>query len=214
MDLLNLLGRTKNAMEFLHQDLSGGKGDISGFNSSVDRYAELVDGLQKDPHVDVHEYRYEHHLTPEPELKKLVRFQDDSNDEDALRAQLMGTSSTLKPYKDDPEEDAHSLLSVDTSNQGMFAENQQQMLAQDRNLDSLYDSVRTQRAMGLSINEELDDHLILLGDLEQGVDASSTRLSRASTRLQAYRRKVAENGSLVTIVVLTVILILLLVVLN
>ena len=68
--------------------------------------------------------------------------------------------------------------------------------------------------MSQDINHELDDQLIILNDLEQGVDLSLGRLNSANTRLRHFRTLMRENGSLVTICTLTVILILLLVILN
>lgn len=54
----------------------------------------------------------------------------------------------------------------------------------------------------------------MLNDLELGVERSQFMLNNATNKLKSFRQKCRENGSLVTIVVLTVILILLLVVLN
>lgn len=235
LDLINLLSSIHSSLDYLHQDIQAAhlESFAPQFNAAVDTYSSYLLSLAEDPYIDTHEYLYTSKIVPaKDEPKKSVRFKDyDDSDpqhsEDTMRAQLMGTSATFKPYKDDPvgdgnengdssssAADTQSLLSVDTSNQELFAQNQQQLLAQDRNLDVLFDSVLAQRSMGHSINSELGDHVILLNDLEQGVDSSTSRLGRATSSLQSYRRKVQENGSLVTIIVLTVILVLLLVVLN
>lgn len=221
MDLINLLAKIKKSLQYLHLDISAGHADTfaTRFSTVVDAYKRQLDVLAKDAYVDAHEYEYTEKITkpeaPELSTKKLVRFKDYNTDEDNMRSLLMGTLGQIKPYKDDPDEvDAQSLNSVDTSNREMFAQHQQQLLQQDESLDALHDSIRVQHSMGRSIHDELDDHLILLNDLERGVDDSGSRLGRATLRLKDFRSRVRENGSLVTIIVLSVILILLLVVLS
>lgn len=119
------------------------------------------------------------------------------------------------PYRDDENDTSSIASSFDLqSNQQIFAQHQQQLLEQDDNLDILHLSVRRQHQMGLGINDEVDEHIILLNDLEQGIDTAHARLNRATNRLKSFQKLCKENGSLVTIVVLTIILIVLLVVLN
>ncbi|KAF3988206.1 hypothetical protein FT663_03520 [Candidozyma haemuli var. vulneris] len=222
LDLINLLAKIKKSLQYLHSDISAGYVDTFAgqFSTLVDSYIAQLDILAKDAYVDAHEYEYTEKIAkpdvPDLTTKKSVRFKDYDTDEDNMRSQLMGTSGQIKPYRDEPEEnsDSQSLQSVDTSNREMFAQHQQQLLQQDQNLDALHDSIRVQHSMGRNINDELDDHLILLNDLERGVDDSGSRLGRASLRLKDFRTKVRENGSLVTIIVLSIILILLLVVLS
>ncbi|SGZ47757.1 CIC11C00000004036 [Sungouiella intermedia] len=225
LDLINLLAKIQTELKYQRQDISSGFAAdyASDFSSIVDSYTQLLDSLKEDPYVDTQEYVFtEKVATEEPDTsaRKSVRFKDydgdDTEDTEHLRSQLMGTSTNFRPYRDEPDEDAdrNTLLSVDTTNQELFAQHQQQLLEQDQNLDQLHDLVRVQHSMGRSINEELDEHLIILNDLERGVDNSSTRLGRASNNIRQFQRKVRENGSLATIIVLTVILIVLLVVLN
>lgn len=222
IDLIDLLSKIQTTLRYLKLDISSGyASDFAGdFSDIVDEYQNHSRLLQDDAYIDIKEYGFSQkiqHSSPEPEpTKKSVRFKDDEHETDDIthmRNQLMGTSGNFKPYRDE-DDDTPSLLSVDTTNQELFALHQQQLLAQDQSLDNLHDLVRVQHSMGLTINDELDDHLILLNDLERGVDTSSSRLWRATNNIREFRRKVRENGSLVTIIVLTVILILLLVVLN
>lgn len=224
LDLINLLAKIKNGLQYLHLDISSGHADAFAdqFSALVDSYTIQLEALDKDEYVDAREYKYLEKITkpeaPDLTTKKLVRFKDYNTDEDNMRSQLMGTSGQIKPYRDDPEDaleaDSHSLLSVDTTDREMFAQHQQMLLQQDQSLDALHESIKVQHAMGRDVNQELDEHLILLNDLERGVDDSSSRLGRASVRLKDFRTRVRENGSLVTIIVLSVILILLLVVLS
>lgn len=231
MDVITLLSKIKAGLEYVEGDLMSNllKELSDEFSDLISDYENTVTLLKNDPYISVEEYLYQAlHKDEDQGTKKSVRFKDFSSDEDVdesthLRNQLMGTASNFKPYKDTPTEaeealeddvDRHTLLSVDTLNQEMFAQHQQQILEQDQDLDVLHQSIRSQHRMGLNINEELDEHLIILNDLEQGVDGSNTRVRRATNGIAQFRRSVRENGSLVTIVVLTVVLILLLVVLN
>lgn len=211
LDLLDLLGRIKTAFQYLHED--GPKSPE--VPELLSRYRRLLSSLDADPYVLVQEYQVSDFAEP----KKSVRFKDNADclDEDAehLHSQLMGTA-TFRPYRDDDDnnDDRNTLNSLTESNHELFALHQQQLLAQDNSLDQLHQLVRVQHSMGLSIHDELDEHMVILNDLESGVDMSASRLARATANVHSFRRKVRENGSLVTIVVLTVILVVLLVVLN
>lgn len=240
MDIITLLSKIKAGLVYVDEDLADGilKELSAEFSDLVKEYTSVVEPLRQDPYIEIEEYIYQVvHRVEEVGTKKSVRFEDFATADDAdesthLRNQLMGTAANFRPYKDTPDNDPasdsgfdfegdssadadrHTLLSVNTLNEEMFAQHQQQMLEQDQGLDALHKSIRTQHRMGVGINEELDEHLILLNDLEQGVDGSHTRVRRATNGIAKFRRSVKENGSLATIVVLTVVLILLLVVLN
>lgn len=244
VDLINHLSKTLKLLSYIHSDLddyhdSNGSSSSLGqlvdrFNGAVSSYNATIysDNLVSDPYINISEYKFTQpdldFSTPSEALSrkadavsvKSVRFKDavESDEEHTeWRNQLMGTAGKFKPYTDDAEEansDANTLSSINTSNEQMFAEHQQQLLAQDQSLDELHRSINIQRSMGTTINEELDDHLIILSDLERGVEYSADRLQHALRRLRSFSAKVKENGSLATIVILTVILILLLVVLN
>lgn len=221
LDLINILAKIQSTLRYLLSDISAGFFDYAAdFATAVDSYTALLAQLASDQYVDAHEYAFTEKVDVQDDVgpsKKSVRFKDydfeeEDDDTTQMRNELMGTANNFKPYRDEP--DRNSLLSVDTTNQEMFAQHQQQLMEQDLNLDTLHQSIRTQHNMGLTINDELDEHLIILSDLERGVDASGSLLRRATNGIHDFRRKVRENGSLVTIIVLTVILILLLVVLN
>ena len=229
-DLINHLNKiTKNLGLIqldLHQEASNDK-VIADFKVLVAKYEAMIESLDNDMYINNDDYKFTVDL-PDPETTsdnggrasnngaavKSVRFKDES--EEDLRNELMGTRS-FKPYRDDdPTVDGTSDGDSidDLNNHQMFAKHQQQILDQDQDLDVLHDSVKLQKSMGQNINEEIDSHLIMLNDLERGVDNSQVRLTRTDNRLTDFRSKVQENGSLITIVTLTIILILLLVVLN
>lgn len=149
-----------------------------------------------------------------------MRFKDNLIEDDpedlAARQQLMSGGTKFRPYTDAEDSETSSIASSfdAQSNQQIFAQHQQQLLDQENDLGFLLDSVRRQHSMGLGINQEIDEHIILLNDLENGVDRAYTRLSQALNRLKSFQKLCKENGSMVTIILLTIILIVLLIVLN
>lgn len=215
-DLTGSLSKSLKNFKYIEHDISDicQKGDIKAeeyeelieaFKELVHRYNVVFESLKDDEFLDTEEFEYK--LPDLPELSiptKTVRFMDDvevSNDHDG---------DVYQPYRDD--ESVATLESV--PDRQIFAQHQQQILTQDENLGFLHDSVKRQHQMGVDINHEIDDHLILLNDLEEGVERSHHLLNNATRRIKSFRQKCRENGSLVTIIVLTIILILLLVMLN
>ncbi|ODV66325.1 hypothetical protein HYPBUDRAFT_12034 [Hyphopichia burtonii NRRL Y-1933] len=204
LELVSNLDRIKKNLNYLQNDINNLK---TPSNDLVNELTKLINLYNTsltnivDCFFDINDYKLEVNLNSQT---KSVRFKDDDNE---LRNELMGTQK-FQPYHDDEQ----SLESI--SNHEFFAQHQQTILQQDSHLDSLHESIQFQKNLGHNINSELDDHIILLNDLEQGVDSSHTRLNQTHRRLNVFRNKVRENGSLVTIIILTVILILLLVVLN
>lgn len=219
LEIVEALTRIKRAFTYLNGDIRGEYVRKFGpeYSAQMSLYNDLFSDLEKDSYIEVREYEFSTPLLVEEPPKKSVRFKDfdgESDDNTQMRNELMGTAAnSFKPYTDD-EPDRNTLLSVDTTNQELFAQHQQQLLSQDENLDQLHRSIATQHSMGMGISQELDEHLVILGDLERGADQSMSRVRRATLGVNDFRRKVAENGSLATIIVLTVILILLIVVLN
>lgn len=219
-DLINLLERLNKHLSYLYDDINNLKGENTEFeqefNDLIRKYDAAIRKLEDDS-LDIEEYVYHAKEFVKEEVKrdlKSVRFKDnlEEEQEEQDRHTLMG-SRPYEPYLDNPDStDAESFDAL--SNQQIYAQHQQQLLQQDENLDALHQLIRNQHQIGITINSELDDHMIILNDLEQGVDNSTFRLNNARSKLADFRRRCQENGSLVTIVVLTVILILLLVVLN
>lgn len=223
-EMISLILKTRQYFTFIEQDMNEylddleKNGILDEFMNLVNQYTKMFEELSKDSNIDISEYKYvykrptssQNGTEPNP-VQKSVRFRDTPDDNDA--SELMGTRQTFQPYKDDPDEDS-SAAHEDITDHQMFAQHQQTLMRQDQDLDVLHQLISRQHMMGQDINQELDDQLIILNDLEQGVDLSLGRLHTASTRLKHFRTLMRENGSLVTICTLTVILILLLVVLN
>lgn len=232
-DLINQLLKIQKNLNYLQDDIINQSVTddkvVNSFKSIINRYKTLIEPLEADTLINIDEYKLiEKQLPSDKPVQdpvspkggaKSVRFKDDS--EEDLRNELMGTRS-FKPYRDEEHDNYDQLDTDDAStnstdnlnNHQLFAKHQQELLNQDEDIDVLHDSVKIQKSMGLNINDEIDNHLIILNDLERGVDNSAINLTHTSNRLTDFRTKVQENGSLVTIVVLTVILIVLLIVLN
>ncbi|GMM35919.1 hypothetical protein DASC09_032440 [Saccharomycopsis crataegensis] len=99
------------------------------------------------------------------------------------------------------------------SNHQMLIQQQQSLLQQDDALDSLSQSIRRQREMGLSINGELDDQMVILDDLEAQMNTSERRLHDARKNLHKVNVKMKEHGHCFIITVLALILFVLVVIL-
>ncbi|KAK7193366.1 hypothetical protein DPSP01_010973 [Paraphaeosphaeria sporulosa] len=138
---------------------------------------------------------------------KSVRFRDDAaaaDDDDPNRASLF-------PYRDDPsptDGPNHDAL----SNQQIHEYHARVIDEQDAQLDQLGASIGRQRELSMQIGDELDGQVMLLDDVEEGVDRHAAQFRRARGRLDRFGRKAKENWSLSVIVVLIVVLVLLIVI--
>jgi syntaxin 8 len=135
---------------------------------------------------------------------KSVRFSDNDDDDDANRASLF-------PYRDDPPDDASPNL-AHLDNQQIHAYHDRVIADQDSQLDQLGQSISRQRELSMQIGDELDGQVMLLDDVEEGVDRHAAQFVRARGRLDRFSRKARENWSLTVIVVLIIILVLLIVI--
>lgn len=212
-ELINLIHKTIENFELAQAEVEHHKDEdlFDQLKRLSDKYTDLYPSLQNDADIDAPEFNYEIPKPTKATTTKAVRFKDDP--EEPITSDMMGTQP-FQPYRDDPGESADEEEVDSRSNHQMFAEHQQTMMRQDQDLDYLHQLISRQHMMGKDIDQELDEQLIILNDLEQGVDNSSFRIQRATTRLNDFRRMARENGSLTTIIILTIILILLLVVLN
>ena len=140
---------------------------------------------------------------------KNVRFTDnDDTDNDHSRNALFNA-----PYRDDPVHDADA--SPDQShldNQQIHEYHSQVLREQDDQLDTLSASIGRQRELSMQIGDELDGQVLLLDEVEEGVDRHDAQFRRAKGRLDRFSRKARENWSLTVIVVLIVILVLLIII--
>lgn len=98
------------------------------------------------------------------------------------------------------------------SNQQIHEYHSQVIRDQDEQLDRLGESIGRQRELSMQIGDELDGQVLLLDEVEEGVDRHQAQFHRARGRLERFSRKARENWSLTIIVVLIVILVLLIVI--
>ncbi|KAI4917442.1 hypothetical protein J4E85_009961 [Alternaria conjuncta] len=142
---------------------------------------------------------------PTRQTSKSVRFTDapSSDSDDPNR-------SSLFPYRDDPSDSTPDQTSLD--NEQIHEYHSRVIADQDSQLDSLGASIGRQRELSMQIGDELDGQVMLLDDVEEGVDRHAAQFVRARGRLDRFSRKARENWSLTVIVVLIIILVLLIVI--
>ncbi|KAK0867837.1 hypothetical protein LTR87_014435 [Friedmanniomyces endolithicus] len=125
------------------------------------------------------------------------------------RNALFATADQQQRYTDDPSPPDQSHL----DNQQLYASHNQTMQEQDQHLDTLGQSVRRQRMLGIAMGDELEEHNEMLVDVERGVDRHGTTLERARRRLgNVARQGKGGNWTWITIGVLVLLLVLLIVV--
>lgn len=135
---------------------------------------------------------------------KSVRFTDQ---DDPNRSQLF-------PYRDNPTTDDPDNIPDQSNldNTQIHAYHSRVLAEQDEQLDRLGMSIGRQRELSMQIGNELDEHVVLLDEVEEGVDRHAAQFVRARGRLERFSKKARENWSLTIIVVLIIILVLLIVI--
>lgn len=152
------------------------------------------------------------HLSKNP--SKSVRFTDNpstaDDDDDDDDDDDVANRSALFPYRDDPIDAPPDHANLD--NQQIHTYHSRVLADQDDQLDALGASIGRQREISMQIGDELDGQVMLLEDVEEGVDRHAAQFRRARGRLDRFSRKAKENWSLTVIAVLIVILVLLIVI--
>lgn len=141
-----------------------------------------------------------------------MRFRDNDDaadaDADADRSALFN-----QPYRDDPAHDPEAPPDQShLDNQQIHEYHSQVLRDQDDQLDTLSASIGRQRELSMQIGDELDGQVMLLDEVEEGVDRHEAQFRRARGRLDRFSRKARENWSLTVIIVLIVILVLLIII--
>ncbi|VEU23515.1 DEKNAAC104611 [Brettanomyces naardenensis] len=191
--------------------LRGEDGEIEEEEEGVLEHPLASPSLQSVHHSQQKKYvRFKDHLvdnvSDRPPMSSLNAYSDrnesSSNGDDSGRDLL---------YHDD---DVSSTDSMNMSERQMFIANQQEILNQDQMVDNLSNSVSRQHEMSLQISDEVGDHIVLLEDLESGMDRTNAHLIRGQRNIKKFRDALRENGDWCTILVLIVVLLFLLVVLK
>ncbi|ODM19592.1 hypothetical protein SI65_04577 [Aspergillus cristatus] len=145
---------------------------------------------------------------PQHPPSKNVRFMAAAADED----EDPNRRNLFQPYRDSPSPPGVDQSGMD--NQQIHAYHSQVLRDQDDQLDRLGESIGRQHQLSIQIGDELDGHIALLDEVDEGVDRHQTRLDRAKKGLDKVRRSAGDNWSLMTIVGLIIILIILIVILK
>ncbi|KAF2198895.1 hypothetical protein GQ43DRAFT_442954 [Delitschia confertaspora ATCC 74209] len=145
-------------------------------------------------------------------VSKSVRFTDDSRDVEAQHQHEDPNRASLFPYRDDPSSEDNQPDHSSLDNQQIHAYHQRVLEEQDEQLDRLGLSIGRQRELSMQIGDELDGQVLLLDEVDEGVDRHTAQFRRARGRLERVSRKARENWSLTVIVVLIVILVVLIVI--
>ncbi|KAF1841059.1 uncharacterized protein K460DRAFT_295325 [Cucurbitaria berberidis CBS 394.84] len=146
------------------------------------------------------------------QASKSVRFSDNPSTSTADAADEADRAA-LFPYRDDPSSDPDAAPNQDDlDNQQIHAYHSQVIRDQDDQLDQLGASIGRQRELSMQIGDELDGQVVLLDDVEEGVDRHTAQFRRARGRLDRFSRKARENWSLTVIVVLICVLLFLIII--
>jgi syntaxin 8 len=140
---------------------------------------------------------------------KAVRFTDDPSEGDE---RSKANRAALFPYRDNPEDEDVPPDHEDLTNEQIHVYHQGVMQEQDEQLDQLGHSIGRQRELSIAIGTELDDHVLLLDEVDERVDRHQSQLDGAVRRLGKIAKKARENWSMTTIVVLIIILVLLIII--
>ncbi|KAG2187500.1 hypothetical protein INT44_005189 [Umbelopsis vinacea] len=92
-----------------------------------------------------------------------------------------------------------------------FLNKQMMMQDQDTQLDSISGTLHNLKDIAGTMHQEVEDHVILLDELDQHVDMSSNRLGRAMNRVKYILRKEEESKSGYCVCCLILVLIILLI---
>jgi syntaxin 8 len=112
-------------------------------------------------------------------------------------------------YHDDPNEEQFADQTTDMSNTQIHEFHQNVIARQDEQLDTLGQSIGRTRELTIAIGNELDDHAVLLDEVDDRMDRHQSQLDGARKRLDTFAKKAKQNWGLSTIFILIVVLILL-----
>ncbi|PVZ97654.1 hypothetical protein BB558_006375 [Smittium angustum] len=91
------------------------------------------------------------------------------------------------------------------------AQQQQQQIIleqQDEHMDSILGTVRNLRGIAHTMNNELDDHAVLLDEVNEMVDNTQNRLNNARNQVGNFLRRSQENHPIKVILILVLLILL------
>ena len=97
------------------------------------------------------------------------------------------------------------------SNAQILAQQKSALSAQDEKLDGILDGVSRLKVLSNDINQELDLHANLLGELDSAVDATDARLQRNTKRIEIVQEESGGCCGLLTMAILFGLMVMLLI---
>lgn len=166
-----------------------------------------ADLTKKRRHLDGYQERYEQKNSPSS-----PSFREESNqllgnsfDNDSFSTPLYNGSSSRK--------DRYDLLDEEMNRENQDFIDQQMMRQrevmdrQDEDLDKVIDGTSRLKNLVLDIGDELDEHAIIIDDLQRDTEHTQSRLNRAQRKLDKLLRGAGgDKGKLICIVLLFIIL--------
>lgn len=186
------------------------------------QYESLLSDFTSQPTPQSEEARASTAAAPARPRTKGVRFRDDPDEEPDQARDALFARYTDSPSKDPADTTSTDPFSAgdaapaysdepadDRSNQQIYDSHASTLREQDAHLDTLGESVRRQRMLGISIGDELDEQTGVLDDVERGVDRHRSTLDRGRERLGKFARKNKAGVSWTIIAILVLILLIL-----
>ncbi|KAH7923071.1 hypothetical protein BV22DRAFT_1036747 [Leucogyrophana mollusca] len=131
-----------------------------------------------------------------------------------MRAEVDGTAppSRAKSPLPPPHANAESPPEPDDAQSQWAREEQQLMIReQDRTMESISGTLSTLAQQAGLMGREIGEHVEMLGDLEQNVDQTDTKLSSAMRKMRKFVRDTEDTKSGWCITILIIVLVILLV---
>jgi chromosome segregation ATPase len=165
-NIIEVNAKLKTDLRTLGRDLEDLSGALSGLTTEISgreiqrRRDQLSDLMQR-----------------KDELSKLFSKKGAVNN--ANRSRLMGSDKKGKKKNKDEEPDHIKGL----EHEQILLYQQQTFGQQDKNLDVLSDALTRTKHIGLAISDELDEHQVLLNDLDHNVNRTEVRIKKENRRL-------------------------------
>ncbi|KNC85156.1 hypothetical protein SARC_02649 [Sphaeroforma arctica JP610] len=213
--------------ELQHSDLCGGdeyewtanelKESIKSIEWDLEDLDETVSIVESNP------VRFD--ITPEDmqmrkgfiadTCKAMKAIRDDVNsqatkakEDKAARGQLMGPSTPHNKYEKLEQE-------MDRENDDFIDEQRKlhklEMAEQDRNMEMVGDTVVNLKTLGKDIGRELDDHNVLLDDLDDQMERTESQLQRVVGKVEKILESVSDKKQYYAILILSVALIIMII---
>lgn len=183
----------------LKKDLRTMKSDLDKLGSALQNSANEISGREIGRRRD----QLNELVQRREELVKLLNKKPTSSTGGNARKNLLG--SDKKSGKSAPEQEPESIRNM--QNEQVLMYQNKVMDDQDKGLDMLSHALDRTKNIGLAISDELDEHKVLLRDLDRDVERTDVRLHRETRRIDKLLKSGKMPLALCIIVVLFCIII-------